>query len=244
MDDIAGGAHERRVHTGRRFTERLTDLKARRLTEPGRHADGGRLYLFVSRTGCKSWVFVFTRDGKKRELGLGAYPDTSLAAARAKAKGHRETLAGGKIPRSSKEAVQAARKAETTAGMTLGAACDRFIELHIPEWRKNTLLGWQSSFRKTRCPALWAMPLAAVTSADIVETIKDFKHVARAYLLTRLAKVYDWAVELKLVPKDFNPAKIKLKHFISIEKRETKHFASFGEMYQLSFATCGLYGTA
>jgi hypothetical protein len=75
MDDIVRRAPQRRVHTGRRFPERLTDLKARRLTKPG----------------SKSWVFVYVRDGKKRELGLGAYPETSLAAAREKAKEHRVT---------------------------------------------------------------------------------------------------------------------------------------------------------
>jgi hypothetical protein len=104
MDDMARRAPERRVHKGRRFTERLTDLKARRLTKPGRHADGASLYLFVSKTGCKSWVFVFTRDGRKHELGLGPYPDTSLAEARGKAKEHRDTIRGGNIPKSGKKA--------------------------------------------------------------------------------------------------------------------------------------------
>jgi hypothetical protein len=137
MDDIARRDPQRRIHTGRRFTERLTDLKARRLTKPGRHADGGRLYLFVSKSGSKSWVFVFTRDGKKRELGLGAYPDTSLAAARAKAKEHREALAEGRMPRSGKEAVQAARQVEAAAVMTVGAACDEFIALMAPSVEKK-----------------------------------------------------------------------------------------------------------
>jgi integrase len=205
------------------WTEIWMDLRCKKLTTPGRHADGGGLYLFVSKVGCKSWVFVFTRGGKKRELGLGAYPITTLVRARQKAKEHRLLLSEGKAPRSHKEA---ARTAVVAAGMTLGAACDRFIELHIPEWRKNTLLTWQSSFRKTRCPLLWAMPLAAVTSADIVENIKDFKLTARSYLLTRLAQVYDWAEELKFVPTDFNPAKIKLKRHIPVEKHEPKHFAS------------------
>jgi integrase len=226
MDDIARRDPQRRVHTGRRYTERLTDLKCKKLTTPGRHADGGGLYLFVSKVGCKSWVFVFTRRGKKRELGLGAYPITTLVRAREKAKEHRLSLSEGKAPQSHKEAASMVSVHGTTAGMTLGAACDRFIELHQGQWRKNTLLSWQSSFRKTRCSTFWAMPLAMVTSTYIVETIKDFAHTTRSSILTRLVQVYDWAQELKFVPKDFSPAKIKLKNFIPVEKRETKHHAS------------------
>ena len=44
--------------------------------------DGGGLYLSVSATGAKSWVFRFQLDGKRRDMGLGPFPDISLAAAR------------------------------------------------------------------------------------------------------------------------------------------------------------------
>src|SRR5580693_6960035 len=57
----------------------------------------------------------------------GAYPETSLAAARIKAKEHRITLSEGKIPQSGKKAAQEARQVEAAALMTLGAACDEFI---------------------------------------------------------------------------------------------------------------------
>jgi integrase len=226
MDDIARREPQRRVHTGRRYPERLTDLKARRLTKPGRHADGAGLYLFVSKTGCKSWVFIFTRDGRKREFGLGAYPVTTLAAARRKAKERRVMLSEGKIPPSGKEAVQAARKVEEAALMTLGAACDQFIALSTPSWRKNTLLAWRYSLGDARCLALRTMPITATTSEDVINTIKLFPPVAQKTLLIRLAAVFDWAAARGFIPHGRNPARLKIEQHLAVEKRKIRHRAA------------------
>ena len=51
----------------------------------GYYADGGGLYLQVSATGAKSWVFRFKKDGRLREMGLGPVHTVSLAEARVKA---------------------------------------------------------------------------------------------------------------------------------------------------------------
>ena len=47
--------------------------------EPGRHADGGGLYLLVKPTGAKSWVLRVQVDGVRRDIGLGAVVTESLA---------------------------------------------------------------------------------------------------------------------------------------------------------------------
>jgi Arm DNA-binding domain len=56
---------------------------------PIRVGDGGGLYLQISPTQTKSWLFRFTLAGKAREMGLGPVGDppkaVSLAAARAAA---------------------------------------------------------------------------------------------------------------------------------------------------------------
>src|SRR5580704_5409024 len=57
--------------------------------------DGGGLYLRVSESGSKSWVFRFQIDGKRRDMGLGSFPDTSLADARNKAHAHRQQRGDG-----------------------------------------------------------------------------------------------------------------------------------------------------
>ena len=45
----------------------------------GKVADGGGLYLQVSKTGSKSWIFRFMLNGCAREMGLGSLNRVSLA---------------------------------------------------------------------------------------------------------------------------------------------------------------------
>jgi hypothetical protein len=65
-----------------RTLNKLSDAAAKAARKPGRHSDGGGLYLNVSPTGTKSWLFIWARDGKRREMGLGAYPAVTLAVSR------------------------------------------------------------------------------------------------------------------------------------------------------------------
>ena len=65
-----------------------------------RYSDGlvPGLQLLVKKTGSKSWVQRIQFDGKRRDLGLGSYPDVSLAAARERARENRHRVAEGQDP--------------------------------------------------------------------------------------------------------------------------------------------------
>jgi len=80
--------------------EKFTDRGIKAITKAGRHSDGNGLYLRVKNTGGKSWSFMWKRDGRQRELGLGPYPSVSLKAARIRAAKVREAIAIGEDPRS------------------------------------------------------------------------------------------------------------------------------------------------
>ena len=57
---------------------KLSAVAADKRKAPGRLSDGGGLYLNVSPSGSKSWVFMWTAMGKRREMGLGPYPAVGL----------------------------------------------------------------------------------------------------------------------------------------------------------------------
>lgn len=57
---------------------------------PGKHEDGAGLRLVVSPAGRKKWVLRYTIDGRRREMGLGSFPDVSLAEARVLAAKYRK----------------------------------------------------------------------------------------------------------------------------------------------------------
>ncbi len=66
---------------------------------PGRHGDGGTLFLVVEPGGrSRHWVQRLTVDGKRRDLGLGGYPYVGLADARAAAFANRQLARRGGDP--------------------------------------------------------------------------------------------------------------------------------------------------
>ena len=76
----------------------LTAIGVAKLSEPGRYGDGGGLYLLIGPSGGKSWIFRFKIDGRERAMGLGPFPDVSLADARAKAAECRRLRADNQDP--------------------------------------------------------------------------------------------------------------------------------------------------
>ena len=81
-----------------RLTNRLSALGVQRETKAGYHCDGAGLYLQVSASGSKSWIFRYRMGDKVREMGLGGLNALTLAEARVKAKKQRESLANDADP--------------------------------------------------------------------------------------------------------------------------------------------------
>ena len=65
-----------------RKLNRLSARTVATLKRPGRHADGGGLYLVVDKSGAKRWVFLFRLGGPSREMGLGGLTRVNLGEAR------------------------------------------------------------------------------------------------------------------------------------------------------------------
>jgi len=153
----------------------------------GRHGDGGGLYLNVSATGSKSWVFLWKRDGKGREMGLGSYPAVSLAKARDLARQAREDVAAGRDPID-------ARKQETEP--TFGECADRFLasmetqwrnEKHRAQWRM-TLTEYAASIR--------AKKVSAIGTDDVMRVLNPLwqsKPETASRLRGRIERVLDFA---------------------------------------------------
>ncbi|WP_084527563.1 Arm DNA-binding domain-containing protein [Kaistia soli] len=79
-------------------SNRLSALSIKSIKEPGRYAEGNRLYLRFAPCRSKQWTIVFRRDGKWHEMGLGSLGDISLKRARELADLHRQTIAEGGDP--------------------------------------------------------------------------------------------------------------------------------------------------
>ena len=87
----------------------LTHNRIENLNEPGRYPDGlvAGLQLLaklkVDQTLTLSWVQRIQVDGKRRDLGLGGYPDVGLATARERARENRQRVSRGESPISGRD---------------------------------------------------------------------------------------------------------------------------------------------
>lgn len=156
---------------------RLTARGVAGLTEPGRWADGGNLYLNVTKTGAKSWVFLYRFAGKQKEMGLGSASagGVTLADAREAAAEARRILAQGTDPITAKRMAVAEAKAVEAAKITFGEYVDEFVRLHERDWANpKHVAQWKSTTSDKYIKKLRARPLSEVSTEDVLDAIRPY----------------------------------------------------------------------
>src|SRR5215831_19575083 len=113
-----------------------------RAVGPGKHSDGGNLWLRVGPTGSKAWIFRYTLAGRTREMGLGPWPRVSLAEAREKAAAQRRLLHEGKPPLSEREA-------QRREPVSFADAAGRYLAIHERSWSsRDHARQWRNSLNR------------------------------------------------------------------------------------------------
>jgi len=136
--------------------------------EAGKYADGNGLYLVVRSGGSRQWFFIFRRDGKLKEMGLGSpAKGVTLAMARKLRDEAREALARGDDPLEARRAAEQAKAAGQTFGAYALALVDR-IEggFSNPKHRKQ----WRSTL-ETYCGPIWQTPIDRVDTAGVLSCL-------------------------------------------------------------------------
>lgn len=148
----------------------LTALEIKASTRP-KLRDGDGLWLHTGKSGNRSWVFIYVRHGRRREMGLGRLADVNLASARAKASEARSILAKGGDP--FKEMTE--RKARVKP-MLFGEMVRQYIETMSPKWRgSKTLPAWEL-FAKTYARPLRNVTVAELSTDDVVRVLRPLWH--------------------------------------------------------------------
>ncbi|MEM7776349.1 MAG: integrase arm-type DNA-binding domain-containing protein [Pseudomonadota bacterium] len=131
--------------------------------KPGRYTDGKGLMLLVKPSGARSWVLRYQLDGRRRDMGLGPYPEVTLAAAREKALRARRQLVDGIDPLT----VEPARV------MTFRAAADELIESKQPGWRNpKHAKQWPSTLNKHVYPMIGELSVDAITTEHVLSVLR------------------------------------------------------------------------
>ena len=156
----------------------ITETKARNL-KPGSKpvADGTILGLRLwpgTEKGQGKWIlrFVSPVSGKRRDMGLGSYPETLIADARARGMAARQTIASGKDPIEERQTDSAARKAAAEA-LTFEQAANKVHDGLKPGWKNPKHADqWINTLRQYAFPKIGKKKVASLAPADFAELLR------------------------------------------------------------------------
>ncbi len=91
-------------------------------------SDGGNLYLRVRKNGSKNWQFIYTDliTKKRKKMGLGSYPNVTLAEVRKTAQELRIQMSNNIDPKVYREKQKLDRDLEN--GLTFKVVAERMLE--------------------------------------------------------------------------------------------------------------------
>lgn len=168
---------------------------------PGRHGDGRGLFLYVKPSGSRSWVLRYQVQGRRRDLGLGAYPEISLAMARERAAEARRLIATGDDPIS---------KRKQAKPWTFQQAALELIESKRPGWKSaKHAAQWRSTLQTYVFPRIGAVQIAKIETADVIGALTPIwstKPETANRVRQRIEAVLDYSTALGARTGD-NPAR-------------------------------------
>lgn len=161
------------------------------------------LALQITQTGARSWVFRYRHNGRRREAGLGPYPDVLLAKAREYAREARDLLRQGTDPLEERQAAkrqllsfrQAVDKYDKEKTIEFGS------DLHRKQWR--------ASLERHAVPGLGDIAVADITLHDILLVLRPIwmeKTETASKVRQRIERVLDYAT-VKGHRRGENPAR-------------------------------------
>lgn len=167
------------------------------LLPPGLHADGAGLYLQVAGIA-RTWVYRFQMAGRRRDMGLGPFPDISLAKARELAHAARELHLTGVDPIEDR---RAQRGTVAVRVPTFAECADRFLAKQAPEWSSARHVEiWRRSIDVDVLPVIGKLRVDQVDDAAVLrvlEPIWTVKPDTASRVRGRIENVLDWAKAAK-----------------------------------------------
>lgn len=156
-----------------RARNRLTAAFVRN-APPGKWCDGAGLYFVKRDDGGAQWVLRLMVHGRRREMGLGGWPDVSLAAARESAERWRAVARSGHDPIKERARELRAMRRED---ISLAAITADAFEARKAELKDDGKAGrWLSPLELHVLPKLGRVPVTDIDQRDIRDTLAPIWH--------------------------------------------------------------------
>ena len=154
----------------------LTDVQIRKAAPGDRDyklADGGGLYVLVTKSGAKSWRMKYRYARQEKLLTFGLYPEVSLGEARERRDEARKLLRDNIDP--------ALEKAK--AKLTVLHQAGQTFEKVAREWHENVKATWSEvhaadvlrSLERDIFPEIGSTPIAKITTPMVLAAIQEIE---------------------------------------------------------------------
>lgn len=204
----------------------LTDTairNAKPADKPYKVTDSQGLYLLVNPRGSKLWRIKYRIDGVERKLSLGAYPEITLAEARAARDAARRQLAHAIDPNVAKR--QARIEASIRASNSFASVAEELIEKKAREGLAEPTLEKMRWFVKLMGADFGKRPVTDITPQELLHELQKHERRGRletANLLRAFAsRVFRFAVATARAERD--PAQLLIG---ALTTPRVKHFAA------------------
>ena len=201
----------------------LSALSVAKIKENGRHAVGGvdGLHLRIVNDS-RAWVLRvvvgqrFDENGKqqvhRRDIGLGSYPEVSLAEARAKAQEMKAQIRNGIDPIQQKQEKLQALRIQKLRDRTF-SECAKIVIANKSRELKNQkhIAQWSTTLETYIYPTLGDRIIGSITKVDIAEVLRPIwieKNETAKRIRGRIETIFDYAKAMEYFEGD-NPAEWK-----------------------------------
>jgi hypothetical protein len=177
----------------------LTPLEVKRKTKKGFHAVWGvaGLHLQVQESGARSWILRAKVGDKRRDIGLGGFPDVPLSEARETARQARRLIREGVDPVEARKANRAALLASHARILSFEEAANLCHASKAPEFRNaKHKSDWINSVTRYVNPIIGQMSVADVELAHIINVLTPIwtdKTETATRVRQRIEPILAWA---------------------------------------------------
>uniref|UniRef100_UPI003F6A1668 tyrosine-type recombinase/integrase n=1 Tax=Lentibacter sp. TaxID=2024994 RepID=UPI003F6A1668 len=184
------------------------------VTDAGYHRCDRGLYLQVTKSGTKSWLFRYKSPltAKQREMGLGPLSLVSLAAARELTIECRRQLLSGLDPLEERKQVKRAQQLAQAKSITFQEAAEKCIESKKPEWKNaKHAQQWSNTLTTYAYPIFGDIAVADVDTDLVLKAIEPIwisKAETASRVRQRIETVLDWA-RARGYAEGENPARLR-----------------------------------
>lgn len=205
----------------------LTDKEVRN-AEPRDKAyklsDAGGLYLYIAKTGLKSWRMKFRLHGQEKLLTFGPYPDVKLSEARAKRDDARKRIRDGEDPSGARKRAQEAKaqeRFEAAQQISFESIARGWHDLQKGRWTPVHQADVLTSLERDVFPSIGKLALPAIDAPTILKMLRKVEQrgsieTARR-LRQRVSAVFVYAIGEGMATVD--PAAIVLKALQPMPKK-------------------------